>query len=77
MTLRYYTIKNSGSCLAESIFVINSRTRILLDKGFVHKFYRNIFHFRFSEKFKDKIFEKCKEKRIWLFLPKMGPTRFL
>ena len=77
MTLRYYTIKNPASCLTEIIVFLHSRTKILLDQGFVHKFYNNIFHFSFSENLNDKIFEKMQKKHIWHFLPKMGPTRIL
>ena len=62
MTLRYYTIKNPASCLTEIIVFLHSRTRILLDQGFVHKFYNNIFHFSFSENLNDKIFEKMQKK---------------
>ena len=65
MALRYYAIKNPASCLVESIYVINSGTRVVLDKGFVQKFYGNIFHFRFSEKFKDKIFLKNAKSNIF------------
>ena len=75
MTLRNYTIKNPASCLTEIIVFLHPRTRILLDKGFVQKFYNNIFHFKFSEKFNNKIFEKMQETTYLALFAQNGTNK--
>ena len=78
-SLRYYILKNPAIWLADSIFVPNSRIRVLPDMGLVLKyqyFYFRLFLGKINDKISNKYITTFYGALLGLFCPNFGKNEF-